>query len=156
MDQADRGRMMCGAMTAGAGFVVAIVMRTAGGDLARFLPEAPGFHLVALAGAAVAGVAVADGFGRRGWLGLGLFLTAAPLATAVGAAFGASVLMTVLAAVQWFAGDADMANGVLTGAPVLGIIAMLDGVGTSPAVAATWGTSMLAVHFAMRRTRRTA
>ena len=153
MDQSDRVRMTCGAATGLAGGVVAWAMSGSGGSLARFLPDGPWFHIAALLGAGVAGLALADGFGRKGWLGAGAALAAAPVATGIGAALGAAGLMVVFAAVQFLAGAGGVAPGSVTGAPALGVLAVVDGIGTSPVVALTWVSAMCAVHLAMRRLR---
>ncbi|WP_415920959.1 hypothetical protein [Tateyamaria sp. SN6-1] len=156
MDRLGRMRVLCGAATGIAGGVVAVAMTQAGGNMARFLPEGPWFHIAALAGAGVAGVTLSDGFGRRGWLGLAAVVVAAPVTTAMGAVLGAMGLLLVAGLVQFIAGMGPFAPEALTTGPALGLIAIGDGIWTSPVVAATWVATMLGVHLVMRRQRSAA
>ncbi|WP_299687324.1 hypothetical protein [uncultured Tateyamaria sp.] len=145
MEQAERIRVKCGAATGAAGLAVAVAMTVAGGSLARFLPDGPLFHAVAFVGAAVAGAALADGFGRRGRLGALAAIVAAPVVTAVGAVIATLLLVAIF----------EPSGGwrALSGAVPLGVLAVTDGIGTSPFVAGTWGLSLAGVHMAMRRVR---
>ncbi|MEO1777295.1 MAG: hypothetical protein AAFU63_00750 [Pseudomonadota bacterium] len=153
MHKTEKMRLACGLVTAAAGLAVAIAMQVAGGNLARFLPEGPWFYVVAILGAAAAGIALADGFGRRGWLGVAVLALAAPTATAIGAALAAAVLTSGHAAKMAILGSDTLTPGTLTGSPVLGLLAVADGISTSFAVAVTWVLSMGAVHLTMRRMR---
>ena len=145
MKQTGKTRAICGAATGAAGLVVALAMTTAGGSLARFLPDAPWFHLVACVGAATAGVALADGFGRRGQLGALAAVLVAPIVTAVGAVIATMLLVLVF--------EPTGGWGAVSDAAPLGLLAVTDGIGTSPVVAVTWGLSLAGVHMVMRRVR---
>ncbi|MBY5932156.1 hypothetical protein KUV51_04025 [Tateyamaria omphalii] len=125
------------------------MMQAAGGDMARHLPDAPLFHVSAAAGAGLAGLLLADGFGRRRWAGHLIAMLSAGAATVLGAGFGAFIALAFAATTSASGNLADVAGM----APFLGFIAVADGLGTSVPVAVTWLLAMTSVQIWMRRLR---
>lgn len=140
-------RARSAALVALAGGAMAQAMVLWGGSLARFLPPWQALLVAAALGAGVAGFLLADAFGRSGRWGLIWSCVAWPMATALGAGVGA-VLLTVLLATD----GAEMLFAVSSGAP-LGMMAVIDGVTTSPVVAVVWALGGCAAHYGTRSER---
>ena len=134
-------RVRCGALMALSGGAVAQAMTLWGGDLSRFLPSLSTMILAACVGAGVAGFLLADAFGRRGWRGAIWTVVAWPIATVCGASLGAG-LVGIASSAEPLAG---LPEALVAGAP-LGIMAVSDGLSTSPAVAVIWLICGLAMH----------
>lgn len=134
-------RLRCAVLMALAGGAVAQAMTLWGGELARFLPPVTPMMVAACAGACLAGLMLADAFGRTGWLGALWSTLAWPLATAVGAALGAGLFGIVTSPAPLLGAPQALAAG----AP-LGLTAVIDGISTSPAVAVIWIICGLAMH----------
>ncbi|WP_152613000.1 hypothetical protein [Tateyamaria sp. ANG-S1] len=117
--------------------------------MARFLPDAPLFHVSAASGAALAGFLLADGFGRRRWRGHLIGGLTCVAVTLLGAWFGASIALAFTASGHAGATLSD----VVGNAPFLGFIAIADALSTSLPVAATWAIAMTLVQLWMRRRR---
>ncbi|MEX0312150.1 MAG: hypothetical protein AB3N17_18100 [Tateyamaria sp.] len=132
-----------------AGLSVGIAMQAAGGDLARHLPDAPLFLVSSAAGAALAGLLLADGFGRSRWTGHLVGALSSVAATLVGAWFGAFIALAWVAMRNVHATLFD----ALESAPVLGFIAVADGLSTSVPVVVTWVLAMTSVQLWMCRRR---
>ncbi len=130
-------RLKLAGFTAGAGGIVSVTMVLWGGSLWRFLPSGQGFHAAAIAGAGLAGLICAEGFGhggRRGWL---IAAVSACAATLLGAALGATLL--------------GVFGGTMAGAP-LGVLAITDAA-TSPIAFGIWTSTMAILHETARRIR---
>lgn len=138
-------RLRCAALMALTGGAVAQTMSLWGGDLARFLPPLPVMQGFGVAGAGLAGLVLADAFGRAGWRGAVWSCLAWPLATIFGAVTGAALLAFEVTRSP----GAMLIKAVSEGAP-LGIMALMDGIATSPAVATIWLASGLAMHSGAR------
>ena len=138
-------RLRCAALIAMSGGAVAQAMTLWGGQLARFPPPLPVLMSAAVAGAGLAGVLLADAFGRRGCRGAIWSAVAWPVVTGLGGMAGASVL-----ALDPARGPASMlANALKEGAP-LGFWAVADGIATSPTVLVIWLVAGVAVHHGVR------
>ncbi|WP_299725011.1 hypothetical protein [uncultured Tateyamaria sp.] len=138
-------RLRCAALMAITGGAVSQTMSIWGGDLARFLPPMLVMICAGAAGAGLAGLLLADGFGRKGAFGMLWSVLAWPIATACGAVFGAATL-----AIEWMRSPVQMvAHALEHGAP-LGVMAVADGIATSPAVAGVWLVSGVAMHYGAR------
>ena len=138
-------RLRCAALIAMSGGAVAQAMVLWGGQMARFLPPLPVLMSAAVAGAGLAGIVLADAFGRQGRRGAIRSAIAWPVVTGLGAMAGASLL-----ALDPARGPASMlANALKEGAP-LGFLAVADGIATSPAVLAIWLVAGVAVHHGAR------
>lgn len=138
-------RLHCAALMAVSGGAVAQTMSLWGGDLARFLPPLPMMTLAAAFGAGVAGLLVSDAFGRRGVWGLLSSGFGWCIATALGAGIGAAVF-----AVQPRLGISGGLLRALEEGASLGLLAVGDGIVTSPPVAVIWILSGIAMHFGAR------
>ncbi|MFL4470767.1 hypothetical protein ACERZ8_13070 [Tateyamaria armeniaca] len=142
-------RLRCAALTAMAGGAVAQTMSLWGGHLARFLPPMAVMMGAGAVGAGIAGLILADAFGRAGRRGAFCALLGWPIATLLGAVIGATLV--VIEAMELSA--ATLAHAVSEGAP-FGIMALMDGISTSPAVAGIWLLSGWAMHVGARVERR--
>lgn len=140
-------RTRSAALVALAGGAMAQAMVLWGGSLARFLPPWQALLVAAALGAGVAGFALADAFGRSGRWGLIWSYVAWPVATALGAGVGA-VFLTVLLAT-----DGGGLVYVVSSAAPLGMMAVIDGVTTSPVVAVVWALGGCAAHYGTRSER---
>ena len=143
-----RQRLRCAALVALSGGAVAQAMTIWGGQMARFLPPHPYMILAGFVGAGLAGILLADAFGRGGKGGAllsGLFW---PIATLLGACLGAALLIFGLE------GPANVTpHSALESGADLGTLAVMDGVFTGPLVAVIWFVSGIAVHFGARAER---
>lgn len=138
-------------LTGLAGGAVAQAMCVWGGTLAHFLPPATLMMLGGFGGAACAGMICAGVIGRPGWLGTLVAVLLWPLVTALGAILGALPFGLI---------DQHTHRGMLSSllsaaeeAAPLGLLAVADGIVTSPAVAGIWIVSALAVHAAVKQQR---
>lgn len=126
-------------LTACAGGIVSVAMVVFGGSMSRYLPTGDGFHLAAIVGAGVAGLACASSFGRPGWRGWAIAAMGAIVATFAGSIIGSTLI--------------GMAFGQFASGS-LGIIAIL-GAMERPEAVLIWGLTMAAVHLVARRVRAT-
>lgn len=135
-------------LTAIAGGALAQSMALWGGTLARFLPPWHVLILAAMLGAGMAGFLLADAFGRAGVWGAVWSAVGWICATVVGAGLGAAVFTFSAGAYPAFA----LTNAVVEGAP-LGLLAVGDGISSSPTVALIWIIGGCAVHYGTRTER---
>ncbi|MEL6807247.1 MAG: hypothetical protein AAFO97_05665 [Pseudomonadota bacterium] len=134
-------RVRCGVLMALTGGAVAQAMTLWGGDLARFFPPLSIMLCAAFVGAGVAGFMLADAFGRKGWVGFVSSTLAWPLATVIGASLGAGLVGTASSPEPL----ASLPEALTAGAP-LGLMAVTDGIASSPVVAIIWIICGLAMH----------
>ena len=142
-------RLKCATLIALSGGAMAQTMTLWGGDLARFLPPTAVMGLAGAGGAWLAGFALAGAFGREGWRGVMCSAVMWPVTTAVGAGLGASLL----ALVPTGAPSRPLWTALEEG-PGLGLLAVADGIATSPVVACVWLLSCAAIHHGARHERR--
>ena len=134
-------RVRCGVLMGLTGGAVAQAMTFWGGDMARHLPPHWVMCGAASVGAGLAGLALADAFGRRGWGGAMLSVFGWPIATIMGAVLGAAFVL-MKEGRPW---ASDPALAIVEGAP-LGVMSVLDGIVSSPVVATIWHVCGLAMH----------
>lgn len=134
-------RVRCSVLMALTGGAVAQAMTLWGGDLARFFPPLSIMLCAAFVGAGVAGFMLADAFGRKGWVGLVSSTLGWPLATIVGASLAAGLVGTASSPEPL----ASLPEALTQGAP-LGLMAVTDGIVSSPIVAIIWSVCGLAMH----------
>lgn len=127
------------------GGAVAQSMVLWGGSMAQFLPPLAVMSLAASGGAALAGLVLADAFGRAGRWGVVVSAIAWCMATALGACVGAAFF-----ALESGLNPATFIPNAIFGAAPLGLIAVADGIATSPAVAAVWALAGCAMHWCAR------
>lgn len=131
-------RLRLAGLTAAAGGIVSVAMVLFGGSTARFLPTGDGFHVAAVLGAGLAGLALAPTFGRPGWLGWIMATIGAVGATLLGAFAGAAMIGLVF-------GQALIGS--------LGLVAIL-GAAENPVAVLIWGLTMAALHLEAGRVRQ--
>ena len=142
-------RLRCATLIALSGGAVAQTMTIWGGDLARFLPPSSVMSLAGAGGAWLAGFAMVGAFGREGWRGVICSALMWPVVTAFGAALGAVLLVLMPLAVP-----SRPAWSTLDESAGLGLLAVGDGITTSPVVAGVWLLSCAAIHHGARHERR--
>lgn len=131
-------RLRLAGLTAAAGGIVSVAMVLFGGSTARFLPTGDGFHVAAVLGAGLAGLALAPTFGRPGWIGWIIAAIGAVGATLIGAMAGSTLI--------------GLAFGQITFTG-FGLVAIV-GAAENPVAVLIWGLTMAALHVEAGRVRQ--